>query len=88
MSPLDFTTPEGRAAYRRELNQVARPLRLTGFALTALGVLTGLSRFFIDPWPVSLRAVALICCVAGVALLLIGLYQRTRYHLRRMAGEH
>ncbi|MGE0595189.1 MAG: hypothetical protein AB7P07_02385 [Hyphomonadaceae bacterium] len=88
MSQLDFTTPEGRAAYRRELANVARPLRLAGFTLTIAGVLTGLTRFFMDPWPYWLRGVALICCVVGVALLLIGLFQRTRYHLRRMAGEN
>lgn len=86
-SPPDLTTPQGRAAYRRELNQVARPVRYGGIALGLAGFGVGLTRFAMEPWPGWLRIVALALCLLGIALFGVGVAARTRYHLRRLAGR-
>jgi len=85
--PPDLTTPEGRAAYRRELRGVARPVRLGGLALALTGIAVGASRYFMTPWPDSLRYLTLALCLVGVSLMLVGMVQRTRYHLRRFQGR-
>jgi membrane protein YdbS with pleckstrin-like domain len=82
----DLSTPEGRAAYRRELNAVARRTRWSGIALALVGALIGASRFFMEPWPAWIRWAALILCLAGIVLMGVGVVQRTRYHLARIAG--
>jgi membrane protein YdbS with pleckstrin-like domain len=82
----DLSTPETRAAYRRELRGVARGVRISGLTFAVLGVAFGATRFFVDPWPIWLRIVALVLCVVGLALIGVGVFQRTRYHLARMAG--
>jgi membrane protein YdbS with pleckstrin-like domain len=82
----DLTTPEGRAAYRRELNAVARPLRWSGIALALIGAAIGATRFFMAPWPDWIRWLALVLCLAGIVLMGVGVVQRTRYHLARIAG--
>ncbi|MDX2238191.1 MAG: hypothetical protein NW203_11570 [Hyphomonadaceae bacterium] len=87
MSPPDLATPEGRAAYRREINRVAAGPRLAGVVLALAGVGVGASRYFVDPWPPSLRYLALALCLAGIGLLLYGLYARMRHHFRRMAEK-
>jgi uncharacterized integral membrane protein len=83
----DLTTPEGRAAYRKELRGVARPVRLIGLTLALTGVAVGASRYFIEPWPAPLRYAALAMCIVGIILMLIGMIQRTRYHIRRLSGR-
>lgn len=85
--PPDLSTPEGLEAYRRELRGVAWRWRAAGIAVTLTGVALGLSRYFIEPWPDTLRNVTLVLCVAGVAIMGFGIYRRTSYHLRRMRGE-
>jgi membrane protein YdbS with pleckstrin-like domain len=82
----DLTTPEGRDAYRSELRGVARVTRTSGVALALAGAALGVTRFFVDPWPDWMRWSALVLCVLGVALITTGFVQRTRYHLRRLAG--
>jgi hypothetical protein len=74
-----------KAAYRAELRRVARPVRFTGIGLALLGFVIGLSRFWMDPWPNHLRIAALFLCLAGIALMAVGVIIRTRYHMRRMA---
>lgn len=83
----DLSTPEGRSAYRLELRGVARGVRLTGLTMALSGIAIGASRYFMDPWPAPLRYLALGLCVVGLALMLIGMIQRTRYHLRRLSGR-
>ena len=85
MTPIDLNTPEGRAAYRKELRQVARGVRWAGIGTALAGVGVGASRFFIDPWPPALRIAALVLCLVGISLMLYGIFVRTRYHVRRMA---
>jgi hypothetical protein len=87
MSPPDLATPEGRAAYRREINRVAAGPRWAGVILAIVGAGVGVTRYFIDPWPNALRIIALTLCLAGIGLLLYGLYARMRHHLRRMAEK-
>ena len=85
--PPDLATPEGRAAYRRERNQVARPVRYAGIALALFGFGVGLTRFTMEPWPDWLRILALGLCLLGIALIGVGVVARTRYDLRRLAGR-
>jgi hypothetical protein len=87
LTPPDLTTPEGRAAYRAELRGVARPARLIGLTLALTGVAVGASRYFMDPWPAPLRYLALALCLVGIVLMLFGMIQRTRYHIRRLSGR-
>lgn len=82
----DLTTSEGRAAYRRELNAVARPLRWSGIALALIGAAIGATRFFMAPWPDWIRWAALVLCLAGIVMMGVGIVQRTRYHLARISG--
>ena len=87
LPPPDITTPEGRAAFRREMRAVARPIRLSGMALALTGVALGATRYFMTPWPDQFRYAALALCLAGVVLLITGLIQRTRYQIRRFQGR-
>ena len=86
-SAPDLSTPEGRTAYRKELQGVARGVRLVGLAMALSGIAVGASRYFMDPWPAPLRYAALGLAIPGVILMLIGMIQRTRYHLRRLSGR-
>lgn len=86
-APPDLTSPEGRAAYRRELNAVARGTRTFGVVFALAGAGLGLTRFFMSPWPVWIMGAAFALCLTGIVLLIIGLVQRTRYHLARISGR-
>ena len=86
-APPDLTSPEGRAAYRRELNGIARRTRTLGVILALTGAGIGLTRFYMEPWPLWIRGLALALCLSGIVLLIIGVVRRTRYHLRRIAGR-
>lgn len=80
----DLGNPEGRAAYRNELRQVAQPLRLGGIALAWVGVGLALLRTYggvaMPGW------VPLALLGPGIALMFAGIIVRTRYHTRRMRG--
>lgn len=82
----DLSTPDGRKTYRRELNAVARRTRWSGIALALTGAAIGATRFFLEPWPAWIRWTALVLCLAGIALMGVGIVQRTRYHLARISG--
>lgn len=82
-----FDTPEGRDAYRRELRTVARPWRLAGLAMIILGAgLGGVHRFTEIPTPEWTTHAVFILIVAGWALMMVAIFQRTLYHRRRLAG--
>ena len=85
MTPPDLDDPEARAAYRRELRSVAKPLRYGGVALALLGVALAIIKTRIAPampgWlPLLVITLAIITMCAAVIA-------RTRYHLRRMRGR-
>jgi len=82
----DTSTPEGRAAYRRELRRVARRWRLAGLAMAAIGAV-GAARFGRGPEGLnhSSAVASLLLAAAGWALLIVAIAKRTRYHLARMA---
>lgn len=79
----DFETPEGRAAYRRELRAVARWPRLAGFFIIIVSAIAVLN-LRSDPG----AGVALYGAYAGLVLgwivLIWAFVQRNIYHRRRM----
>ena len=85
--PPDLSTPEGHAAYRAELFQVARPLRLTGLTFTIVGILL---LFQARGWhSVAERTFGLagiIMIALGWSLMIVGIIKRTLYHKKRMRG--
>ncbi|KQS05238.1 hypothetical protein ASG11_07340 [Sphingomonas sp. Leaf357] len=85
MTPPDLNDAAQRAAYRRELRYVARPLRLAGLAFALLGVLLVVGRLL---WwramPIAIPAAAL---ALGAFNMVAGMAIRTLYHARRMRGE-
>lgn len=83
--PPDLSDPAQRAAYRRELRGVVRPLRYAALALL-LGGTGGIywHRYIADQpgypaWGVAVMAL-------GVAGIITGIVIRTRYHRARMRG--
>ena len=82
--PPNLADPAERAAYRKELMGVAKGVRRIGVALAVIGaaLLIYDARFAPLPgWlPWTVIAVAF-------ALMLAGIFARTRYHRRRMRGE-
>ena len=74
----DLSDPEQRAASRRELRGVARPVRLAAVAFLVVSLLLLL---LVPAQP----TVAYAALVVGAALSVIGIVQRTRYHRDRMA---
>lgn len=85
MSRPDLETEEGRAAYRLELRQVGRPLRLGGFALILLGAAFTLA---VSQGVMGLTDSAMIVgyglLAAGWAMVVAAVYMRTRHHRRRL----
>lgn len=82
MAPPNLKDPAERAAYRRELQGVARGIRLSGIGLAALGaILVLLRRREMLDVPLWLAATVL---GAGVMLMITGIAARTRYHALRM----
>ncbi|NBB51886.1 hypothetical protein GVN24_26740 [Rhizobium sp. CRIBSB] len=83
MSRPDLQSEEGRAAYRKELRQVALPVRWTGLGLIVVAAI----------WVLAARDGALAgtlifaygLLAAGWALVVAGVFMRTRHHRRRMA---
>ncbi len=85
MPAPDLDSDEGRAAYRKELRQVARPLRAGGLALVVgaavLILMTRQGPAGLVEWAFTASYVMLglgwVCVIGAV-------YTRTRHHKRRM----
>ncbi|MBB3870868.1 MAG: hypothetical protein KYX67_00725 [Brevundimonas sp.] len=81
----DLDSDEGRAAYRKELRLVARPLRAGGLALVVgaamLILLTRQGTPGLGDWAFTLSYVML---GAGWACVIGAIYARNRHHKRRM----
>lgn len=85
LPPPDLSDPAQRAAYRRELRNVARPLRYTGIAFAVIGVILALLRAQspqIMPAPIPIAAI-----VIGLFNMLAAIGARTRYHVGRMRAD-
>ncbi|CAN5156209.1 hypothetical protein BH10PSE2_BH10PSE2_14150 [soil metagenome] len=86
MSLPDLDTDKGRAEYRKELRDVAKPIRFGGLALIVLAaivvVVTSRGLFGIDP---RLVVVGYGLLAAGWALYIASVFIRTRHHKRRLA---
>lgn len=87
LPPPDLSTPEGRAAYRRELKGVARVPRLTGFLLIIFGAVFLLLRKagYLGGNPAEPDWISLIALAAGWTVLVLAFLQRNKYHRRRMS---
>ncbi|MDQ0466830.1 hypothetical protein QO010_004626 [Caulobacter ginsengisoli] len=89
MPPPDLSTPEGRAAYAKELGQVARPLRWGGLGaigLSAIGVWWVRSQDI--PVLHSAPGLAFVgLMLAGWVLIGFAIAQRTAYHRRRLSEK-
>ncbi|WP_395943530.1 hypothetical protein [Brevundimonas sp.] len=85
MTKPDLDTDEGRAAYRKELRQVARPLRAGGLALVVgaavLILLTRQGTPGLGEWAINLSYVML---GLGWASVIAAIWTRTQHHKRRM----
>ena len=84
MSPPDLNTEAGRAAYRKELRGVGRPLRAGGLAMVVgAAVLILISRQgTVGAWAVN---VSYFMLAAGWAMVIAAIWMRTRHHKRRLA---
>jgi hypothetical protein len=80
-------TPEGLAAYRRELRGVAAPWRYAGLAIVTLGAVVmiaygrgpqGITETYAGSMSIAFE-------VVGWAMLIYAIVYRTRYHKARMA---
>jgi len=83
----DLSTPEAQAAYRQELFQVARPLRVIGLVFCIAGILL---MFEAQGWhSVAERTFGLagiILVAVGCSLIVAGVIKRTLHHRKRMRG--
>jgi len=83
----DLSTAEGQAAYRQELFQVARPLRVIGLVFCIAGILL---MFEAQGWhSVAERTFGLagiILVAVGCSLIVAGVIKRTLHHRKRMRG--
>ena len=83
-TPPNLGDPAERAAYRRELQGVARPIRYTGIMFVLLGVLLAIMRLVW--WPDLPEIVPLAALGLGAFNMVAGIVMRTRYHQARMRG--
>ena len=71
MSPPDLNTEEGRAAYRKELRNVGRPLRAGGLAMVVgAAVLILISRQGAENYGMALAAAVLLGLLTASVMLL------------------
>lgn len=81
-------TPEGRAAYRRELHQVAAPWRYGGLALIVLGALLGgVDRYTDTAMPTWTTTAIFVLFGVGWLMMMVAIFKRTLYHRRRLGGQ-
>jgi hypothetical protein len=85
----DLSTPEGRAAWRRELRGVALPWRVAGMAMVVIGAI-GLFWFGRGPERATdsdggLVSLALIG--AGWVVLVAAIVKRSLYNKARMSDD-
>jgi len=81
-------TPEGLAAYRRELKGVAQPWRYGGLALIVLGALLGgVDRYTDTPMPSWTTTAIFALFIVGWLMMMVAIVQRTMHHRRRLAGD-
>lgn len=85
MAPPNLNDPAERAAYRRELRNVARSVRLTGVTLAVAGALLALARARL--WPDLPRGAVLAVILLGLVAMAAGVVIRARYHRARMRGR-
>ena len=83
-APPNLNDPAERAAYRRELQAVARPIRYTGISFALLGVaLAIVQRQWLPDMPTIIPVATL---AVGALNMVAGILIRTRYHQARMRG--
>ena len=82
IAPPNLGDPAERAAYRRELQGVARPIRYTGISFMLLGVAFAIVRLIW--WPDMPKIVPIAAIALGAANMVAGIVLRTRYHQARM----
>lgn len=82
MTPPDLRDPVQRAAYRRELAGVARPIRWLGVALAI--VAAALAALRARYWPQLPPVLPLVLLGMAALNLLAGVVIRLRYHRTRM----
>lgn len=82
MAPPDLKDPAARAAYRRELQGVARGVRYTGVTLAFAGAGLALARARL--WPGMPRGVVVAVISLGLVAMAAGVVIRARYHRARM----
>ena len=83
-TPPNLGDPAERAAYRRELQGVARPIRYTGIMFVLLGVVLVIVRLIW--WPELPEIMPLAALGLGAFNMVAGIVMRTRYHQARMRG--
>lgn len=84
MTAPNLNDPAERAAYRRELQSVARPIRYTGISFALLGAALAIARM---QWLPDLPEIVPIAAIGvGAANMVAGILIRTRYHQARMRG--
>jgi len=83
--PPNLKDPAEFAAYRRELRDVVRGLRLGSVGVTIAGAAIALLRATM--WPAIPLLVPLVILALGVTLMITAIAFRTAYHARRMRGD-
>ena len=85
MAPPNLKDPAERAAYRRELQGVARGVRYTGVTLALAGAGLALARAQL--WPGLPRGIVIAVISLAMVAMAAGLVIRARYHRARMRGQ-
>ena len=81
-APPNLNDPAERAAYRRELQGVTRPIRYTGIMFLLLGAGLAIARR--QWWPDLPLIVPIAALALGAFNMVAGIVMRTRYHQARM----
>ena len=85
MAAPNLKDPAERAAYRQELQGVARGVRYSGIGLAALGAVLAVIRSLY--WRAMPEWLPLSVIIAAFVLMGAAIMIRTRYHARRMKGD-